>query len=179
MSVVEKKCPYCKTIIEDDAQAVVCSACDMPHHKDCWVENQGCTTFGCVGTIQCVSQSPTGHLSYNTQTKICNKCFTFNELGSKYCFCCGTAFGSIEQAIQIPDFREVGKQAEVDCPKCKAKNEDTNKFCFACGTRLMNLNVFSPLDAIETHAFVKKCVTCGNNNYNKNKYCLYCGHSTE
>ena len=47
-----KICPYCKTEFVDDDDIVVCSECNMPHHKECWIENQGCTTFGCSGTIQ-------------------------------------------------------------------------------------------------------------------------------
>lgn len=46
-----KICPFCKTAFLPEDEVVVCSACEMPHHKDCWVENQGCTTFGCIGTI--------------------------------------------------------------------------------------------------------------------------------
>ena len=29
-----------------------CSVCDMPHHLSCWQDNQGCTTFGCTGSIK-------------------------------------------------------------------------------------------------------------------------------
>ncbi len=47
-----KICPYCKTAFTDQDEVVVCSQCEMPHHKDCWVENRACTTFGCTGTIQ-------------------------------------------------------------------------------------------------------------------------------
>ena len=46
-----KICPYCKTKLEQEDETVICSDCDMPHHKDCWIQNQGCTTFGCLGTI--------------------------------------------------------------------------------------------------------------------------------
>lgn len=49
---VGKICPYCKVGIEEKDSIVICSNCEMPHHKDCWIENEGCTTFGCVGTIQ-------------------------------------------------------------------------------------------------------------------------------
>ena len=49
---VGKICPYCKTELKENDDIVVCSICDMPHHKDCWIENQGCTTFGCLGTIK-------------------------------------------------------------------------------------------------------------------------------
>ena len=29
---------------------VQCRACQVPHHRDCWEENGGCTTFGCQET---------------------------------------------------------------------------------------------------------------------------------
>lgn len=53
------RCPYCRAEIEAGDSIVVCSSCEMPHHKDCWVENQGCTTFGCMGTIQGVAADGT------------------------------------------------------------------------------------------------------------------------
>lgn len=49
---VGKICPYCKGTFTEDDDIVVCSDCEMPHHKDCWISNKGCTTFGCSGTIQ-------------------------------------------------------------------------------------------------------------------------------
>ena len=44
--------PFLQNRFKEDDEIVVCSVCDMPHHKDCWVENKGCTTFGCLGTIK-------------------------------------------------------------------------------------------------------------------------------
>ncbi|NLJ35209.1 MAG: hypothetical protein GX358_03070 [candidate division WS1 bacterium] len=45
---VGKTCPYCRFPIKPDDQIVVCPACQVPHHADCWQENQGCTTYGCT-----------------------------------------------------------------------------------------------------------------------------------
>jgi hypothetical protein len=44
---VGKTCPYCQYPIKAGVLVVVCPACGMPHHEDCWAENHGCTTFGC------------------------------------------------------------------------------------------------------------------------------------
>jgi TM2 domain-containing membrane protein YozV len=42
-------CPYCRTeIAAGDTTLVVCEACSTPHHGDCWLENGGCTLFGCT-----------------------------------------------------------------------------------------------------------------------------------
>jgi hypothetical protein len=30
---------------------MTCPACKVPHHADCWSENQGCTTYGCKGVV--------------------------------------------------------------------------------------------------------------------------------
>ncbi|MHB0935559.1 MAG: RING finger protein [Armatimonadota bacterium] len=49
-TIVGKTCPYCQTPIKPNAAAVVCSACEMPHHAECWQENGRCTTYGCNGS---------------------------------------------------------------------------------------------------------------------------------
>ena len=51
---VGKTCPYCKTIFKEDDVVVFCNTCDMPHHLSCWQANEGCTTFGCSGTIDVI-----------------------------------------------------------------------------------------------------------------------------
>jgi len=48
--VAGKNCPYCQTPIKPGARAIVCDACGIPHHIECWQHNGGCTTFGCSGT---------------------------------------------------------------------------------------------------------------------------------
>ena len=47
-----KYCPYCKVPFTAWDDIVVCSDCDMPHHRQCWIDNQVCTTFGCLGTMK-------------------------------------------------------------------------------------------------------------------------------
>lgn len=51
-SYLGKTCPYCKTPFKKGETVVFCSVCDMPHHLSCWQDNQGCTTFGCTGSIK-------------------------------------------------------------------------------------------------------------------------------
>ena len=48
---IGKRCPYCNSVFKEDDHIVVCSVCDMPHHFECWQDNQGCATFGCTGLI--------------------------------------------------------------------------------------------------------------------------------
>ena len=47
---IGKTCPYCQTVIKPGVSIIICPACGIPHHGDCWTENGNkCTTFGCSG----------------------------------------------------------------------------------------------------------------------------------
>ncbi len=46
--VVGKKCAYCMTDLTAHDEVLFCGACGIPHHEDCWNENGGCATFGCL-----------------------------------------------------------------------------------------------------------------------------------
>ncbi len=82
---------------------VVCSRCDMPHHKECWIDNRGCTTFGCDGTI---SSPRFDDAQENEAIEIdlfesapnvsrgyvfCHKCGARNNAVNNFCPVCGTA----------------------------------------------------------------------------------------
>ncbi len=45
---IGKTCPYCQFPLKQESKAVQCKSCKTPHHQECWNENDGCTTFGCV-----------------------------------------------------------------------------------------------------------------------------------
>jgi len=45
-------CPYCRRPIEGN-EVPECPDCGQPHHLQCWLENNGCSSVGC-------SQSPRG-----------------------------------------------------------------------------------------------------------------------
>jgi len=40
-------CPYCRTKIGAEDGPMVCEGCGTAHHADCYLENGGCTIFGC------------------------------------------------------------------------------------------------------------------------------------
>jgi len=46
-SITGRTCPYCQTPIKPGIPVVTCPACQIPHHKECWEESNGCTTYGC------------------------------------------------------------------------------------------------------------------------------------
>ena len=57
MSFIGEICPYCKLEFKEEDEVVICSICEMPHHKKCWIENNGCTSCGCTGTIMDVENN--------------------------------------------------------------------------------------------------------------------------
>ena len=108
---IGKICPYCKSPFTEDDEIVVCSDCDMPHHKDCWIENKGCTTFGCQGTIQgidfevdtSISSAPKYEVrdavSVNDpeQPAFCSKCGAQLTVGMAFCSKCGAQVVASQQ----------------------------------------------------------------------------------
>lgn len=92
---IGKVCPYCKTEFKEDDDIVICSECEMPHHKECWIENKGCTTFGCLGTIKAAPAPgdgetvliPTAEPSAN---RFCPRCGAPIIPGNAFCGSCGS-----------------------------------------------------------------------------------------
>ena len=79
---VGKICPFCKTAITAEDEVMVCPSCATPHHKACWDENKGCTTFGC---------SEQHYVAQGTNpTDVCKKCGAALGDGQDFCPKCGT-----------------------------------------------------------------------------------------
>ena len=106
---IGKICPYCKTPFKDGDDIVICSVCEMPHHKDCWVDNQGCTTFGCSGTIK----SPSDVVS--------------NEMDFEI---------DLYDEQDTPDNQPARENEYLFCTKCGTQNFATSAFCCKCGNPL-------------------------------------------
>jgi len=47
---IGKTCPFCQFPLKADSEAVECPSCKVPHHRECWEQNGGCTIFGCRET---------------------------------------------------------------------------------------------------------------------------------
>lgn len=87
-----KQCPYCKSELKQGEDIIVCSECNMPHHKECWIENKGCTTFGCLGTIDTPKETVNNdfELTLDDFDMVrCNICGTLSSKDNQYCNHCG------------------------------------------------------------------------------------------
>lgn len=103
MDFIGKICPYCKTEFKEGDDVVVCSVCEMPHHKECWIENKACTTFGCTGTIVGAEQ----YAEAVDNKTFCSKCGAPLNEGQKFCASCGTPAGATGE----PHFQVAGAYA--------------------------------------------------------------------
>lgn len=56
-SYVGKICPYCQMPIKPNEGIAICPECRMPHHQECWEENNGCTSWGCEGKAATVERT--------------------------------------------------------------------------------------------------------------------------
>ena len=65
---IGKICPYCRRRFNGGEDVVFCSSCELPHHKSCWMDNGGCTSYGCNGSGVGVDR-PTEILSSGAQSK--------------------------------------------------------------------------------------------------------------
>ena len=93
MEWTNKRCPFCQTNLREEEESYVCSVCGIPHHVDCWRENEGCTTYGCKG------KPLDGKLAPEEPTKPdplpvffeCPRCRTKVPKFSRFCLACGFA----------------------------------------------------------------------------------------
>lgn len=108
-----KICPFCKTAITVDDEVTVCPSCSTPHHKGCWEENKGCTTFGC---------SEQHYVAQGTNpTDVCKKCGAALGDGQDFCPKCGTPKNAPKNPV---------------CAKCGAEITEGHDFCPKCGHKV-------------------------------------------
>lgn len=110
-----KVCPYCKTPFKEDDDIVICSACEMPHHKECWIENKGCTTFGCLGTIKAADADPADGETVLLPTeepsvnRFCPRCGAPIAAGNAFCGSCGSP-ASPSAPVPVPQPQQTAYQ---------------------------------------------------------------------
>lgn len=110
---IGKICPFCKTTITADDEVIVCPSCAAPHHKACWDENKGCTTFGC---------SEQHYVAQGTNpTDVCKKCGAALGDGQDFCPKCGTPKNAPDNTV---------------CAKCGAEITEGHDFCPKCGHKV-------------------------------------------
>ena len=135
-SLVGKTCPFCKTDIKEGDEIIVCPSCNTPHHKECWGENKGCTTFGCSEQYY--------EEQHTNPTDACVNCGTPLGDGQAFCPKCGRPKGAVNQNI---------------CSKCGTELQPDQMYCQNCGQRvdrIVDPNVSAAINQFNQNVTVKK-----------------------
>ena len=135
---IGKYCPYCKEEIRSGDGVKVCKSCGVPHHTKCWVENKGCTTFGC--TDEYVEETA-DTLQNDKNAELCIRCGAFLDEGQDFCPKCGTPRGGMKKPI---------------CQKCGADLQDGQDFCSRCGQKVGEPTAVVSPDAVNNEPKKKK-----------------------
>lgn len=114
MDHIGKICPYCKSMMTENDEIVVCSKCGMPHHRQCWIENTQCTTFGCDGAMS----SPLPFYG--------SVCEVPPDAPS-------TVPAAAPGAVAVSELPEY-----MFCPQCGLQSAPDSVFCMSCGTKLIS-----------------------------------------
>src|SRR5262249_11929714 len=69
-------CPICQTARAEGEASVRCPACEQVHHRECWAEVGGCSTYGCSQAPAPGKEAPSpfGPQSAWGDTKRCPAC---------------------------------------------------------------------------------------------------------
>ncbi|MEO8448121.1 MAG: RING finger protein [bacterium] len=104
-----KTCPYCQSKIKTGADFIVCSQCGTPHHTECWDENSGCTTYGCINNP-------------NTEEKVD---LNSEDIGHQ-------TIDSIRESLRA-NTGDAPEETFIECPNCKSTIEESATYCKICG----------------------------------------------
>ena len=122
---IGKICPFCKTAITEADEVKVCPACGIPHHKGCWEENHGCTTFGCSEQHY--------EAQHTNPVDVCVNCGAPLGDGQAFCPRCGTPKAAPQKKY---------------CKGCGLELQEAQAFCPRCGQK-----VDIPVDP-QLHSFI-------------------------
>src|SRR5437868_6142820 len=114
---LNRTCPYCQSKIKNDAEVIVCTECKIPHHKECYEFNGGCTTYGC-------KNNP--HTSENVDIGSGDSEINSDELRKPRQ---GEPVESRNDFIREPVISSPTPQSRtIPCPNCRREIEESSVF---------------------------------------------------
>lgn len=90
-------CPICQAKITQGEGVVTCPDCDQIHHRECWVDVGGCSTYGCRQAPVAKDKEPAQQpLTAWGDTKKCPVCQETIKSIALRCRYCGTDFNTVD-----------------------------------------------------------------------------------
>lgn len=159
---VERSCPFCKTHIREGDAVKICPSCGTVHHEECWIENKGCSIFGC-------SEQPKE--APNTSSIVfCQSCGASIDPTAPFCTHCGAPrHSSLTPSQELPS-----SDADV-CKACGSPLDSNAKFCTRCGAPRATQTAPHATEPQPAPRSTEVCTACGSPLDSNAKFCTRCG----
>jgi len=90
-------CPICQTAIASEDETTICPRCAQVHHRACWDEIGGCSTYGCPAAPELAKEGQAQQpLAAWGDTKRCPACGERIKSIALRCRYCGTDFHTVD-----------------------------------------------------------------------------------
>jgi Prokaryotic RING finger family 1 len=91
-------CPICQTAVGEFEPAMRCPKCEQVHHRECWQEIGGCSTYGCEAAPNQAKETPAPQtpLSAWGDNKKCPACGETIKAIALRCRYCRTDFDTVD-----------------------------------------------------------------------------------
>jgi hypothetical protein len=90
-------CPICQTVLHPGDPTLECPLCRQVHHRPCWDEVGGCSTYGCENAPAAEkAEAGPGHLTGWGDTKRCPSCGERIKSIALRCRYCGEDFDTVD-----------------------------------------------------------------------------------
>ncbi len=104
-------CPICQSAIQPQEEAIDCPGCGQVHHRECWVEVGGCSTYGCPQVPVLEKESPEQATTAWGDTKICPVCGEKIKSIATVCRFCKSRFDTSDP-VSLRDV--VGRSRKIE-----------------------------------------------------------------
>ncbi len=109
----EAECPICYTPFDELDTVIICADCLTPHHKECWDENHGCSTYGCASASHQEIHAEEELNINNSQPPPMGE----SDMGMSICPSCGKEVSSTDTVctscgmlLNVPDEKAISKK---------------------------------------------------------------------